>query len=74
MLKNKSQSDLVLLLAAIIWGFAFVAQRMGMEFIGPFTYTAVRFTLGFMVLLPFVYFKNVTTKSQSHKVTELAMF
>ena len=70
MIKTKSQSDIVLLLAAIIWGFAFVAQRMGMEFIGPFTYTAVRFTLGFLVLLPFVYFRTVTSKSQSHKVTE----
>ena len=66
---NKVQSDLVLLLAAIIWGFAFVAQRMGMDFVGPFTYTAVRFTLGSLVLLPFIYFKMVTYKSQVHRVT-----
>ena len=61
----------MLLLAAIIWGFAFVAQRMGMEFIGPFTYTAVRFTLGFLVLLPFLYFKTFHckgTESQSNRV------
>ena len=61
---NKTQSDLVLLLAAIIWGFAFVAQRMGMDFVGPFTYTAVRFTLGSLVLLPFLYFRNYTAKTQ----------
>jgi drug/metabolite transporter (DMT)-like permease len=71
MLKNKLQSDLVLLLAAIIWGFAFVAQRMGMDFVGPFTFTAVRFTLGFVVLLPFIYFRTFTIKSQSHKVTNV---
>ena len=70
MIKDKLHSDLVLLLAAIIWGFAFVAQRMGMEFIGPFTYTAVRFTLGFVVLLPFIYFKKFVTKSQSHKISK----
>lgn len=50
---NKSlRSDLILLLAAIIWGFAFVAQRIGMDYIGPFTYTGVRFALGALVLLP----------------------
>jgi drug/metabolite transporter (DMT)-like permease len=67
MIKTKLQSDLVLLLAAIIWGFAFVAQRMGMEFIGPFTYTAVRFTLGFVVLLPFLHFRKFTAKAQRRK-------
>jgi len=70
MIKTKLQSDLVLLLASIIWGFAFVAQRMGMEFVGPFTFTAVRFTLGFVVLLPFVYFRTFNIKSQSHRVTK----
>lgn len=54
----KLRSDLILLLAAIIWGFAFVAQRVGMDFIGPFTYTAVRFALGALVLLPMVFFRK----------------
>ena len=36
----------LLLLAAAIWGFAFVAQRVGMEHTGPFTFNAVRFALG----------------------------
>ena len=54
----KLRSDLILLLAAIIWGFAFVAQRLGMEYIGPFTYTAVRFALGVAVLLPFYYYRQ----------------
>jgi drug/metabolite transporter (DMT)-like permease len=55
--------DSILLIAAVIWGFAFVAQRMGMEFIGPFTYTAVRFSLGCLVLIIFLYFRNFATKS-----------
>jgi len=45
-------SDALLLLAAMIWGFAFVAQRVGMRHVGPFTFNAVRFALGSLALLP----------------------
>jgi len=44
----------LLLLAAAIWGFAFVAQRAGMEHVGPFTFNAVRFALGGVILLPLI--------------------
>ena len=54
MFRPSLRSDLLLLLAAIIWGFAFVAQRAGMEYVGPFTYNGVRFALGTLVLLPFL--------------------
>ena len=47
-------SVLQLLLASAIWGFAFVAQRAGMEYVGPFTFNAVRFLLGSVALVPFV--------------------
>lgn len=50
--------SLILLLAAVIWGFAFVAQRVGMDYIGPFTYTAVRFSLGTLVLVPLLFFRK----------------
>ncbi|MHC4779614.1 MAG: EamA family transporter, partial [Planctomycetota bacterium] len=42
----------LLLLAAAIWGFAFVAQRAGMEHVGPFTFNGVRFFMGGAVLIP----------------------
>jgi drug/metabolite transporter (DMT)-like permease len=45
-------SDSLLLLTSLIWGLAFVAQRMGMQHVGPFTYNAVRFALGALSLLP----------------------
>ncbi|KPJ75157.1 MAG: hypothetical protein AMJ54_15720 [Deltaproteobacteria bacterium SG8_13] len=48
------KSDALLLLTAVIWGFAFVAQRMGMEHVGPFTFNAIRFALGSLVLVPFI--------------------
>lgn len=47
------KSDLLLLLTALIWGVAFVAQRVGMDYVGPFTYNGIRFALGVLVLLPF---------------------
>ncbi|MFW5842649.1 MAG: DMT family transporter [Spirochaetota bacterium] len=46
------RTDGLLLLTSAIWGFAFVAQRAGMETIGPFTYNGVRFLLGTVTLLP----------------------
>ncbi|MCX6647298.1 MAG: DMT family transporter [bacterium] len=52
------KTDLILLLAATIWGFAFVAQRAGMEHLGPFTYNALRFALGSICLIPFVLKKS----------------
>ncbi len=48
------KSDFVLLITASIWGLAFVAQRMGMDHVGPFTYNGVRFALGGVSLVPFL--------------------
>ena len=49
-----AKSDGLLLLTAVIWGFAFVAQRVGMDYVGPFGFNGVRFALGCLVLLPFL--------------------
>ena len=46
------KSNTLLLITAAIWGFAFVAQRVGMDYIGPFTFNAARFILGSLSLLP----------------------
>ena len=45
---------LLLLLAAMIWGAAFVSQKAGMDYVGPFTYNGVRSILGGLVLLPVI--------------------
>lgn len=50
---KRSSANLLLLLAAFIWGSTFVAQSVGMASVGPFTFTAVRFFIGAMVILPF---------------------
>ena len=52
--KTAIRADLLLLLTAIIWGFAFVAQRVGMNYVGPFTFNAIRFALGSVSLLPLI--------------------
>ncbi|NOU46596.1 MAG: DMT family transporter [Bacteroidales bacterium] len=52
-MKNKWViSNLSFLGAAIVWGFAFVAQRQGMAFVGPLTFNGIRFLLGAIVLIP----------------------
>ena len=56
---NKQQiplkNSLFLLLAAIIWGIAFVAQSVGMKYVGGFTFSAVRSLIGAAVLLPLIF-------------------
>ena len=57
---------------SLIWGTAFVAQDMGMDYIGPYTFSAVRLLLGFFTLLPFFFifeFKKVKeTKLSFEKI------
>jgi len=48
------RDDLLLLLTAAIWGLAFVAQRVGMGHVGPFTFNGVRFALGSASLVPLI--------------------
>src|SRR5690606_23968173 len=47
-----ARADLMLLVAAVVWGAGFVAQRTGMDHVGPLTFTAARFAIGAMVLIP----------------------
>lgn len=54
--KDKLMGNMFLLLTSLIWGLAFVAQRVGMDYVGPLTFTAVRFWLGVVVLLPLLIF------------------
>ncbi|WP_423203782.1 EamA family transporter [Pseudomonas kribbensis] len=53
-------SNILLLAAAVIWGCAFVPQKIGMSSIGPFWYTGLRFALGTLLILPFIFFEKNT--------------
>ena len=51
-MSKQLRGSLILLVASVIWGFAFVAQSEGMNSVGPFTFQASRMILAFLVLLP----------------------
>ena len=55
-MKKQMISAAELLLTAFIWGVAFVAQSVGMDYIGPFTFNCVRSLIGGMVLIPLILF------------------
>ena len=65
MQKGTFKADILLLTTATIWGFAFVAQRVGMEHIGPYLFNGIRFALGSLSLLPLIYFGLGNGKSES---------
>lgn len=52
------KSSFLLFLAALIWGVAFVAQSVGMEYMGPFSFNGIRFLMGSAVLVPVVIFRR----------------
>ena len=54
----------MLLLTAIIWGVAFVAQSVGMSYVEPFTFNFARYMIGGIVLLPFLGLGNSGQKTK----------
>ena len=71
MKKENIKGPALLLLTACIWGVAFVAQSVGMEYVGPFTFNFVRSILGGLVLIPCIFFLNRGKKSGSaEKISE----
>lgn len=63
--KREMKSNMLLMLTAAIWGFAFVAQRVGMQYVGAFAFNGVRFALGSISLVPLIiYFKNKKAAEQ----------
>jgi len=70
-------ANLLLLLATIIWGTAFVAQTTGMGYIGPFTFSFARFFLGMLIVLPFALIlekKNIIKIFFNQKLIILCFF
>jgi len=63
--QTSARADALLLLTAALWGLAFVAQRVGMEHVGPFTFNAIRFALGALAIAPILLL--IKTKTHSGK-------
>ncbi len=75
---NKKLISLICaILCSFIWGTAFIAQDMGMDYIGPFSFTAGRMFLGFVALIPFFFifeFKKVMKDRLSLKIIFIYLF
>ena len=54
-MKEQFKGSIALLSATVIWGFAFIAQSVGMDLIGPFTFQMVRCLLAVAVLVPLAF-------------------
>ena len=63
-----SKNFILLFLTALIWGVAFVAQSVAMDYIGPYTFNAVRSLLGGIVLVPCVFLFGQKKKSVKDEV------
>lgn len=75
MTKQQIRNSFLLLLAACVWGVAFVAQSVAMDYVGPFTFSCARFLLGGAVLLPVIgifslFRKNKPAESVAQSTSE----
>lgn len=70
--KMPLKNSLCLLLAATIWGIAFVAQSVGMEYVGPFTFNGVRSLIGAAVLVPVIFLLNRSKDASATAVSQAA--
>ena len=61
---KKLRSNLLLILTAFIWGTGFVAQNMGMEYAGPFSFNATRNFVGAIALLPVIFLFSKLNKGK----------
>lgn len=75
----KTKNAILLILTAFIWGTAFVAQSVGMDYLGPFTFNGVRSLIGGAALLPCIWFleklngKDTTGKDETGKGKDLVL-
>lgn len=70
--KKETQSALLMLLTAVIWGIAFVFQRTGMEHIGPFAFNFFRCLLSLVFLLAVSGFLKIKNKNSEKKQTNFS--
>ncbi|CAN5701902.1 DMT family transporter [soil metagenome] len=68
MTRQSFRADLLMLFIAVIWGSALVAQRLGMEAVGPFFFSAARFLIGAVLLLPLVYFRSKAENGKTERL------
>lgn len=57
-MEKSKRAHLMLVLTALLWGLTFVAQSAGMEHVGPFTFNALRYSTGVLVLIPLIVYRK----------------
>lgn len=65
---KKLKGEAMLALAAIIWGTAFIFQKMGMDHIGPMTFTLFRFGMGALAMIPVAIFYDRLKKKNNNPI------
>jgi drug/metabolite transporter (DMT)-like permease len=65
---SRLQADFLLLITALIWGTAFIAQKTGMEGLGPYGFVGVRFALSLLVVLPLAFLEYKKKPAVSEKI------
>lgn len=65
--KLQIRNTILLFLTALIWGIAFVAQSVGMDYVGPFTFNCVRCLLGGFVLIPCIWLLDRVTPEEKER-------
>ena len=66
---HKIRDTIFLFLTAMIWGAAFVAQSVSMDYIGPFTFICLRSVIGGLFLIPVIMvIDNIRKKRRSERV------
>ena len=69
--RKSLRGSLLLLLGSVIWGAAFVAQRVGMDHMGPYTFNGVRMLLAWLVMIPVtVIFENRAKKDPDRRAPD----
>ncbi len=72
---TRFQANVGLLLTALIWGTTFVPQQLGMDHVGPLTFTSARFFLGAVLVLPLAWFERRQLRWQAEPVpTVVALY
>ena len=69
--RKSLRGSLLLLLGSVIWGAAFVAQRVGMDHMGPFTFNGIRMLLAWLVMIPVTFlFERKNKKSPAYQAPD----
>lgn len=71
-MKNKHRGELLLLLTSFIWGFAFIAQKLGSDYIEPFTFNFFRNLTAGIFLLGYSFFRKNKSRYKMDSITKTA--